>query len=127
MVVRVNICLMSGSVFPLLAGSLVLVVLAACAGCAGTNVGDTNYRNHSLAVTISHAGDPENVHIQVTVYRITGLEQQVSLVTGTDAMLQTGQNRVVVPVDLEPGQYKLYIYVLSNGDRKTAVIRDIRV
>jgi hypothetical protein len=127
MVVRANIWIMSGSVVPVLAGCIVLVVLAACAGCTGTSVGDVGYSNHSLTVNVSNTGDPADVHIQATVYHITGLDQKVSVITGTDATLEAGLNHVVIPVELEPGQYKLYVYVLSNGDRKTAVIRDIRV
>jgi hypothetical protein len=127
MVISVNIWIMSGSVVPVLAGCIVLVVLASFAGCTGTSVGDVGYSNHSLLVNISNSGDPAAVHIQATVYRITGAEQKISVITGTDATLEAGLNRVVVPVELEPGQYKLYVYVLSNGNRKNAVIRDIMV
>ena len=45
----------------------------------------------------------------------------------TSAKLNTGDNTVLIPVVLAPGNYKLKMYLIQNGERKTAVIRDIVV
>lgn len=127
MVARFYIWLMSQAVYPVIAGVLVLVMISFCTGCISTGVGNTWYSNNSVMVNISHTGDPVDVGVQVTVYRIANLTQEKYTIVNTPAMLVNGQNIVAVPVRLEPGSYKLYIYVLSNNDRKTAVIRDIVV
>jgi hypothetical protein len=41
--------------------------------------------------------------------------------------LASGENSVRIPVTLRPGTYKLNIYLIQEGERKTAVIRDIVV
>ncbi|MDD1694645.1 MAG: hypothetical protein LUQ71_07970 [Methanoregula sp.] len=118
---------MSGSSYTIMAAVLALFTISLCAGCLSTTVGDTRYDNHSVLVNISHSGDPADVHIQVTVYRVANLTQETYTIVGVPATLVPGENAVAVPVELGPGTYKLNVYVLSNGDRKTAVIRDIVV
>jgi hypothetical protein len=41
--------------------------------------------------------------------------------------LETGDNTVLIPAPLAPGNYKLKMYLIQNDERKTAVIRDIVV
>jgi hypothetical protein len=41
--------------------------------------------------------------------------------------LNNGDNNVFIPLMLKPGTYKLNIYLIQDGERKTAVIRDIVV
>ncbi len=106
---------------------LVLVLFSLCAECLSTGVGDARYGNNSIMVNISHTGDPADVNVQVTVYRVANLKQEMYTIVDAPARLVNGENTVTVPVRLGPGSYKLYVYVLSNGDRKTAVIRDIIV
>jgi hypothetical protein len=45
----------------------------------------------------------------------------------TGVKLKNGENTVKIPVSLQPGTYKLNIYLIQEGERKTAVIRDIVV
>jgi hypothetical protein len=111
------------------AGALVIIVLllALCAGCLATTVGDTRYENQSVRTTITHTGAPADLRVQVTAYRISNFTQEPYGVFDTPVSLKPGENPVSVPADLPPGSYKLYIYVLGDNDRKTAVIRDITV
>ncbi len=118
---------MSQTAYPVLTCMLVLVLFPLCAGCLSTGIEDTWYSNHSIMMHISHTGDPADVYVQVTVYRVADLRQEMYTIVDTPARLANGENTVTVPVQLGPGSYKLYVYVLSNGDRKTAVIRDITV
>jgi hypothetical protein len=53
--------------------------------------------------------------------------QQEENVTMTPVKLESGNNTILIPGTFKPGTYKLYMYVLRNGDRETAVIRDIVV
>ena len=104
-----------------------ILVLSLCAGCLATTVGDTWYENQSVRTTITHTGAPADLRVQVTVYRISGLSQEPYAVFDAPVSLTAGNNPVSVPGELPPGSYKLYIYVLGDNDRKTAVIRDITV
>jgi|SRR5208337_2685136 len=127
MVLSFYIWLMSGHARLSLAAGAILVLALLCAGCISVNGGDASYRNRSVIVQITNAGEPANVTVQVTAYRIQDLHQQVYAIAEAPATIRDGETDVAVPVDLEPGTYKLYIYVLSDGERKTAVISDITV
>ena len=118
---------MSFAAYSFLTGVMLLALFSLFAGCLSTAVGDTWYSDNSVMVNISHAGDPADVSVQVTVYRVANLTQEKYTLVSTPVTLVNGENTVTVPIRLEPGSYKLYVYVLSDGDRKTAVIRDIVV
>jgi len=106
---------------------IVMILLALCAGCMSTTVGDAGYDNNSVMVHVTHSGEPADVTMQVTIYRIANLTQEKFTVASVPVTLRNGENTVVAPVRLGPGNYKLYVYILGDGDRKTAVIRDIVV
>ena len=85
------------------------------------------YTSNGLAATITNPGQPTNAFVQVTVYQVTGLSQQKQSLVMHPVKLQTGDNDVFIPLPLQPGTYKLNIYLIQDGERKTAVIRDIVV
>jgi hypothetical protein len=105
----------------------VLILAIISIGCTTTTIGDVAYRNGTIIVSVSNAGDPGGAFIQVTVYEIKDLHQQKMTVLQTPVILQRGQNEVVIPGTLPPGTYKLYIYILKPDERETATIRDIVV
>jgi hypothetical protein len=106
---------------------MLLALFSLFAGCLSTGIGDTWYSNNSVLVNVSHKGETADVSVQVTVYRIANLTQEKYIIASAPVTLVNGENTVAVPIRLEPGSYKLYVYVLGDGDRKTAVIRDIVV
>jgi hypothetical protein len=110
-----------------LTGLLVLLMFPFFAGCISISVGDVGYTNGSIYATITNPGDPADTYIQVTVYKITDLQQKELTVANSPAMLNSGENTILIPAALEPGRYKCYVYLLSKGERKTAVIRDFVV
>ncbi|MDD5143662.1 hypothetical protein [Methanoregula sp.] len=120
---------MSGRIHLVTAGLLFMLVicLSLCSGCISTTVGNTWYENQSVRTTISHAGEPADLTVQVTVFKIGHIDQHIYTVLSTPVSLSRGDTLVTIPVDLPPGSYKLYVYVLGDNDRKTAVIRDITV
>jgi hypothetical protein len=120
---------MSGRVHFLTAGILALLVIALSlsSGCVSTTVGNTWYENQSVRATVSHTGDPANLTVQVTIYRIDGMSQELYTVLSTPVSLSPGDKLVSLPTALPPGNYKIFVYVLGDNDRKTAVIRDITV
>ena len=90
-------------------------------------VGDTGYTNGSIYVKITNSGEPADAYVQVTVYKITDFQQKELMVVNSPAMLNPGENTIHIPARLEPGQYKCYVYLFHNSERKTAVIRDFVV
>jgi hypothetical protein len=108
-------------------GSLlaVVVLIALSAGCASLALGDVSYHNQVLTVHASNTGDPFDGGIQVRVYEIKDLYQRELTVTGIPVSVRKGENAFAVPVALEPGSYKLYIYLTANGERRSAGIKDI--
>lgn len=118
---------MSGNSSAILVVAVLVMMMTLSAGCVSTAIGDAGYDNRSVRMNISNTGEPVDVHVQVTIYRVANLTQEKYSVVSAPASLLTGDNTIAVPVDLSPGNYKLYIYILKDGDRKTAVIRDITV
>jgi len=106
---------------------MLVISLSFCSGCTSTTVGNTWYENQSVRTTISHTGDPADLTVQVTVYKLGNLDQEFYTVLSTPVSLSPGDTLVTIPGELPPGSYKLYVYVLGDNDRKTAVIRDITV
>jgi hypothetical protein len=103
------------------------VLLVLLSGCISTEVGDARYQNNGIVVNLNSSSAMQDAFMQVTIYEVKGLQQQESLVVNTPVNLVPGENTVFFPVWLEPGSYKLRIYLIHNGERKTAVIRDIVV
>jgi hypothetical protein len=110
---------------PVCCAVLVLVLMGT--GCTTTSIGDVAYRNGTIAVSLANTGEPGDAFVQVTVYEIKDLHQEKIAVLQTPVTLQRGQNRVLVPVTLPPGSYKLYVYILKPDERQTATIKDIIV
>ena len=96
-------------------------------GCTSAAIGDVSYGNRTLTVPVSSTADPVDAFIQVTVYKIRDLHQQELTTVQQPVHLASGENTLQVPLSLEPGSYKLYIYILKPGERQTAAIRDIVV
>ena len=104
-----------------------LVLLLAAAGCTTLSVGNVSYGAGNLTVTITNNRDPVDTGIQVRIYKLNEFEQHELLTTGTTVTLTGTDNTVTIPLRLDPGRYKIYVYLTTNGQRETAVIRDITV
>jgi hypothetical protein len=105
----------------------VIVLIILSTGCTSLAIGDVSYHNQVLTVHASNSGDPFNGGIQVRIYEIKNLNQRELTVTGIPVSVKKGENDFTVPVPLEPGTYKIYVYLTADGERKTASIRDIVV
>ena len=103
----------------------VIVLIILSTGCTSLAIGDVSYHNQVLTVHASNSGDPFNGGIQVRIYEIKNLNQRELTVTGIPVSVRNGENTFAVPVNLEPGSYKLYIYLTANGERRSAGIKDI--
>ena len=106
--------------------ALLVLFLLLC-GCVSMSIGDVSYKNDGLSAIIYNPGEASDAFVQVTVYQVNGIVQQEHTVIMHPVKLDAGNNIVLIPGTLKPGTYKLYVYLIHNGERKTAVIRDIVV
>ncbi|WAC04209.1 MAG: hypothetical protein OS112_06975 [Methanoregula sp.] len=106
---------------------MLCIILVLSAGCTSLAIGDVTPADGGVRVHVTNSGDPIQAGIQVRVFRINDLAQKELTNTGVPVNLHRGENDITVPVRLEPGTYKLYVYVTTNGERKTASIKDIVV
>jgi len=114
---------------PFLSVSVTILFLASAiaTGCMSTTVGDLQYAGNTFRINIVQNEKPADVFLQLTIFRTDGFRQQEYNVTLDQTRLEPGNNTILVPSRLEPGTYKVYVYVIEDGRRKTAVIRDIEV
>jgi hypothetical protein len=107
--------------------SFVLIICLLSSGCLTEQIGDARYNNGNISVSVTNNGEPSSVYVQVTVYKIENFHQEKMTILQVPADLQQGKNEVIVPGTLPFGTYKLYVYILKDGGRGTAAIRDIVV
>jgi hypothetical protein len=124
---KIYIRLMSAPLQIIATGLALVVLFSVVCGCVSSSIGDVSYTNGGIAATISNPGQPTNAFVQVTIYQVTGLMQQEQSFVMHPVKLNNGDNNVFIPLTLKPGNYKLNIYLIQDGERKTAVIRDIVV
>jgi hypothetical protein len=113
------------NLFLILSGMVVCCLFSAA--CVSTTIGEVAYSGGGLTIPFSHTGGPSDGYVQVTVYAIKNNQQEETDVLYAPLALQQGENTAFIPGTLEPGQYKLYIYLIQNSERKAAAIRDIVV
>jgi hypothetical protein len=102
---------------------LILVVLACVAGCLTYSFGDVAYDDDLLRVQVTNEGDARQVVLQVTIFETKDFNQTELYRKAEFYDLKKGENEYRVPIHLEPGSYKLYLYVTIDG---TPVVREIR-
>jgi hypothetical protein len=118
---------MSVCYYPVLICSSILVVTLFFAGCTTIGIGEAGYANDTISLPITNTGGPSEGYVQVTVYEIKNNQQEERDVLYAPLSLKQGENTALISGILKPGQYKLYIYLIQNGERKAAAIRDIMV
>ena len=106
---------------------LFLLLFLAAAGCTTYSVGNVSYGNGTLDVAVAGPQTPTYVGVQVTVYSLDAYSQHELLTSMTTATLTGSTNTVAIPLQLQPGNYKMYVYITRDGTREAAVIRDITV
>jgi hypothetical protein len=104
---------------------VLIILFILCAGCASLAVSDVTATRDNLTVHVTNSGDPVAAGVQVRIYQIRNMAQEELTNTGVPVTLARGENSVSIPIRLEPGTYKLYVYVTINSERKTASIKDI--
>lgn len=110
---------------PLLIFALAALVL--CCGCLTYSFGVVEYNDGNLDIEISNNGELKEVAVQVTVFDLSGFRQIETGRYVNSVVLNPGENNYSLPIELDEGSYKVYLYVLEDGRRSSAVIRNIEV
>jgi hypothetical protein len=106
---------------------LLLALLVLSPACLSTSVGQVSYDGKNLLVQVTTAGGPEEAALQVNVFRFQDFRQVEVGRWILPVRLAEGTGTYAVPLALDQGSFRLYLYVITGGDRRAGVIRDISV
>lgn len=106
---------------------ILIVSLLLCCGCLTYSFGDVSYNDGVLDIGVFNNKESGEVAVQVTVFDLAGFRQNEIGRYVNYVYLESGENHYQFPLELDEGSYKLYLYVLEDGKRSSAVIRDIVV
>lgn len=104
-----------------------LCIIALTAGCTGIGFGEVTYANGALQIEVDNPSEPTEATLQVTIFKTGSFGQEEIETIIKVEKFQEGTNTFSFPVALEPGTYKLYLYLLKGDERTAAVIRDLQV
>ncbi|MEI6294407.1 MAG: hypothetical protein WCP36_12030 [Methanomicrobiales archaeon] len=116
---------MRTQVFFLIFALLLCSVLGS--GCMNLVPGDLVYKSGALTFTIrSEEAIPDGV-LEVAIFRLQDFNQ-VKLSRNADNFpLKAGDNLVTIPIALQSGNYRCFIYISSGNTRYPVVIRDFEI
>jgi len=118
---------MSAGKSVLLLGSF-LVLLVLSTGCLSTaSIGHATYDGTSLRVPVTNPGAPGDAAIQVNVFRFQDFRQVEVTRVVLPVTLEQGTGTYAVPLALDEGTFRLYLYVTTGDLRRAGVIQDISV
>lgn len=106
---------------------LFLLCTGLSAGCLDSSFENVAYSQDQLTIRATNDGDTTQAVFQVTIFRSENLQQTEIFKKADYVTFENGENTYVIPVHLDPGTYKLYIYITVNNERKVSVIRDLTV
>jgi hypothetical protein len=106
------------------------VLLCLCgitAGCMTASIGEVSYGQNNLYISATNQDPSAQAVLQVTVFRVQNLVQTEIFRQAEFIQFESGTHQYQMPIALNPGTYKIYIYITVNGDSKARVIRDLVV
>ncbi len=106
---------------------LLLILCATLAGCMSASIGDISYQDESLQIRATNEEQTTQAVLQVTVYQIQDFTQTEFFKKAEFVQFEAGTHMYNVPVRLDTGTYKVYVYIIVDGDSKARVVRDLVV
>ena len=106
---------------------LFLALLSLSMGCLSVSIGKVTYDGGNLQVQVTNTAGPGDAALQVNVFRFQDFRQvEVTRMT-LPVRLGQGTGSYTLPLTLDEGTYRLYLYVTMGNDRRASVIQDITV
>ncbi len=106
---------------------LVLMVVIVSAGCLTYSICTVSYDGSAVHVSVDNKKEARDVAMQITVFDISGFEQVGVNKIVRSVHLDAGMNDVAFDAALQPGPYRLFIYMMEDGKRLGCSIEDIEV
>jgi len=104
-----------------------LALLTLSPGCLSASIGRVMYNGSSLQVQVTNNGGPGDAALQVNVFQFQDFRQvEVTSIT-LPVRLEAGTGTYSIPLALDQGTFRLYLYVTTGNDRRAGVIQDITV
>jgi hypothetical protein len=97
------------------------------AGCMTASIGEVSYRQNALYISATNQDPTAQAVLQVTIFHVENLVQTEIFRQAEFIQFEAGTHEYSMPVTLNPGTYKIYIYITVGGDSKSRVVRDIVV
>ena len=125
---RKHLLIIGGVVCVFAAIALILVFTGGTSLTAGTSV----YENGVLTTPIHYDGEPRDVWFQYNIFRQDTLLSSTQVCESESVLgtLTRGDFTTELQIDLPPGEYKVFIYVLERDDgtrRITGFIQNILI
>ncbi len=97
------------------------------AGCTAASVGYIRYRDGVLYIEATNEGPATQAVLQVKIDQIKNFSQSEIFKKADFIDFASGTREYQVHIPLEPGRYKVYIYIIVDGDSKARVVRDLTI
>jgi len=108
-----------------------VVILIIFGGISSYDIDTPQYHDGKLMTNISNSGDEQKIWVQYNIFRQEGFgSEQIGNTYSYVIDMKKGNNISTCDVTLEPGPYKIFIYLTSyseNPERIAGFIRDIEV
>jgi hypothetical protein len=117
--------IMRTQVFFLVFALLLCSVLVS--GCMNLVPGDVAYKSGSLTFTIRSEEAIPNGVLEVAIFRLQDFSQVELSRNADNYPLNAGDNEVTIPIALQSGNYRCFIYISSGNTRYPVVIRDFKI
>ena len=100
---------------PLLFGLFLLCIFSA--GCLTTGIGDIVYNGSAFEVGIEEDSLPEEVIVQIIIFRLDGLNQKEESLIVERRTIAPGDRSLLVSAPHKEGVYKAHL-ILFSGDKR---------
>ena len=108
--------------------ALLLALLSLTPGCLSTaTIGPATYDGSSLRVQVTNTAGAGDAALQVNVFRFQDFRQVEVAREIQPVRLEQGTGTYAVPLALDDGTFRLYLYVITDNVRRAAAIQDITV
>jgi hypothetical protein len=107
--------------------ALLSLSLSLSSGCLSASIGKATYDGSTLLVPVTNTGGSADAALQVNVFRFQDFRQVEVSRTIVPVTLRQGTGTYAIPLQLDDGTFRLYLYVITGSDRRAGVIQDITV
>jgi hypothetical protein len=104
-----------------------LAILSLSTGCLSVSIGRVGYDGSALQVQVTNTGGATDAALQVNVFRFQDFRQVEVTRKTLSVRLERGTGTYAIPLALDGGTFRLYLYVTTGNDRRASVIQDITV